>query len=139
MARRMLRSLILALGLLAPLAADDVVMVVANGSELQEISAREISALFTGMTRTVGLRIARPAVLRQGGAHQSFLDRYIGKSPAQYYNWWKRLVFTGKADFPKAFDSEEQMAAFLAENPSYIGYLSPGHVTGDLKVLTVRE
>ncbi len=62
--------------------------------------------------------------LKEGAAHTGFLKTYLGKTPAQFKNYWKKLVFTGKAKQPKSFKTEKELVEYVGKTKGAIGYIS---------------
>ncbi len=64
------------------------------------------------------------ATLKEGTPHTGFLKTYLGKTPSQFKNYWKKLVFTGKAKQPKAFKTEKELVEYVGKTKGAIGYIS---------------
>jgi len=57
------------------------------------------------------------------------------KSQSQFTAYWAKLMFTGKGVPPKVVDTEADMVALVAKNPSIIGYVDAANVTADVRVV----
>ena len=78
------------------------------------------------------------AVLQDGVIHKSFLEGIVEKTSSQYENYWKKLIFTGKAVAPKSFDTTSKALEFVAGQEGAIGYISAGEAGGSVKTITIK-
>ena len=102
------------------------------------LSKADVAAVFLGKKGKIGGTKVVLATLKGGNTHKAFLKAYVGKTPSQYRNYWKKLVFTGKAKAPKSFKSEKALAAFVAKTPGAIGYIAAGDAPAGTKAITVK-
>lgn len=113
------------------------VTVIVHPSVASSASADDISRLFLGKRKTLsdGYKVI-PLNLSEGNAVRSeFNDKVLGKSDSQLKSYWSKLIFTGKGQPPKEFDSEAEIIKMVKDNPNMIGYVSSGSVTADVKAL----
>jgi TonB family protein len=137
-----LRSPLAVLGWLAvltfySLAAD--VKVVANPSvKTDSISVGELRSVFLEETDTLrdGTHV-EPVFEREGAAHDIFIKDFLKQTNASLRSYYGRLVFTGKASMPKAFNSDAQVVAYVAVTRGAIGYVSTSASAEGVKVLDV--
>lgn len=70
--------------------------------------------------------------------HEAFLKAYVGKSPSQFANAWKKIVFTGKAAAPVSAKSDAEVIEAVAKSPGAVGYISdPAAAAGNAGVTVV--
>jgi len=142
-ARRTVLALSLAATLLAAAStltwAADYAVVAHQGVPGAAVSKADLQAIFLGdkTTWSTGAPI-KLAVLEDGAAHKAFLQAVVGKTPAQFDNYWKKLVFTGKAGAPKSFADAAALADYVAKTPGAVGYVDAGTATGSAKTLKVE-
>jgi ABC-type phosphate transport system substrate-binding protein len=116
------------------------VLVIANPSvKAREISKSDLRDVFTGAVTSLpdGSRVV-PILLKDGTAHEEFLQEYIGKSDTAYRAGWRSLVFSGQAYMPKSLDGNAAIVDFVAHNQGAIGYVSKTAPHENVKVLTVK-
>ena len=121
-------------------ASDEGLVVVANASvSAREVKSEELREIFLGERRTLanGSKIS-PVFLKNGPAHQSFLDAYVGKSDGAFRAGWMRLVFTGKGSLPRTFDTEAEVLEYVAATPGTIGYVRSFTARANVKILAVK-
>jgi hypothetical protein len=105
--------------------AQDVLLVVSKDSQISEISASDVRAIFTGTkTRFADGSHATPVTLKGGPAQEVFLRNYVGERPDEFRAQWRKAVFTGQGAMPRAFDSEAALIEFVAATPGALGYVS---------------
>ena len=116
------------LGIVAPcvisLAQDGKSILIANTTVPDRpFSMTEIQNIFLGkVTKIEGTKITF-VILKAGDVHTDFLAVYLSRTPSQYTQYWKKLVFSGKGKSPKALETEDELIRYLAETPGAIGYI----------------
>lgn len=117
-------------GLCLSAPADDatgpVVVIASTAGSSDSLSKGDLkNAYLNKKTKWPGGKKMVLTVLAEGEVHKAFLKKYVGKSPSQFRNYWKRQVFTGKGRAPKSFKTEKALAEYVAKTPGAIGYVSP--------------
>lgn len=134
---KILTTVLLLLGLSFPLSAE-IVVVVAKGSKISEISSKDLKRVYTGKTKKVkGNRII-PVITEVDAVHKGFLSKYVGRTPIQFSKTWQKLVFSGKATLPKRYSSESDLINAIASNPKAIGYIDKSKVDDRVKIVAVK-
>ena len=106
--------------------AGSAVIIVNAGWPAGTISKADIEGIFLGKkTRLDDLSVVF-VVQKEGDVHEAFLRNYLGKTAMQFRNYWRQMVFTGKGGAPKAFESEADLARYVAGTAGAIGYVSAG-------------
>jgi ABC-type phosphate transport system substrate-binding protein len=116
------------------------IKVIANPSiNISEISREELNRIFL-ITKTSlqGSGHIEPVLEKNGQAHDVFLRDYIGRTDAALMTYYRSLVFTGKASLPRSFNSDPQVAAYIAKTKGAIGYVGADTVTPGVKTLKVK-
>ncbi len=108
------------------LGADKEVVLIANPSVKEAaITKKEVRSLFLGMkTKWPDKSKAVFAVHKGGKTHRLFLRKYIAKTVSQFSSYWKKQVFTGKGDHPKAFKTEKELIAYVARTKGAVAYIT---------------
>ncbi|MBU3947760.1 MAG: substrate-binding domain-containing protein [Proteobacteria bacterium] len=144
--KRLMRIIIIGLGLLVTIAgtvsavtAGDVKIIANKNVPASSISSDMLKEIFLGKKNTWdnGMSI-NYVTLDSGETHNDFLKTYLQKSDAQFNNYWKKQVFTGQGQMPKAFNSDKAMIDFVAGTNGAIGYVSSTADTGSVKTITVK-
>lgn len=115
------------------------VKVIANPSvRAESISSIELKRVFLLQSRTLknGSNIT-PVLQRSGPAHEAFLQQYLDRSSDEIRIYYQGLVFTGKGSFPRQFNSDAEVVAYIARTPGAIGYVSGAASTQGVDVLSV--
>lgn len=117
------------------------VLIIAHPSvNVESINMQELKNVFMGnrVKWTDELQI-EVVVLKDSSVHKEFTREITHKTSAQFKNWWRRMLFTGKGMFPKEFDSEQALMKYVAENKGAIGYVAPGTKITGVKVIQVLK
>jgi len=119
--------------------AADVVVIVAKNVPANALTRDEVKDIFLAKKTQWdnGAKI-NFVTLKDCETHRAFLKEYLQKSSSQFERYFRTLVFTGKGSLPKAFDSEEELAGYVASTDGAIGYVSSGTNTDSVKVITVN-
>ncbi len=109
---------------LPTLAAEDEMVIVVHPDVADTLKKDEIKQIFLGKkTQWSDNSGVTFVLLDDNDTLNAFLKTYIGKSPDQFKNYWKKQVFTGKGKMPKAFDSPAELMKFLSENHGSISFM----------------
>jgi ABC-type phosphate transport system substrate-binding protein len=123
----------------ALVSAADFVIVANKNVSANSLSKAELQAIFLGeKTRWDDGKPIKIVVLDEGAAHKAFLLAVVGKTPSQFDNYWKKLVFTGKAAAPKAFDEAGKLIDFVAGQAGAVGYVAAGQPIGSVKTISIK-
>lgn len=131
---------LVAVMLLPVLCAAGGVVVIGNPSvPASALSKQDVGNIFLG-NKTVwddGSKITF-VIQKDSAGHETFLKEYISKTPAQFANYWKKQVFTGKGSSPQSLQSDEEMIKFVSETKGAVGYVSSGTGLNNVKTISVR-
>ncbi len=115
------------------------VHIVANANvKIQALSVREVADIFLGRKRqwADGSRI-KLAVLKRAEIQDKFLDTCVGKSPSQYWIYWRNIVFSGSGRMPKIFASEKELLAYVATEDGAVGHIANINLTQSIDVVII--
>jgi ABC-type phosphate transport system substrate-binding protein len=79
-----------------------------------------------------------PVMLEGGQTHENFVVNVIKKTSDQFSAFWKKAIFTGQGNPPKAFSSEAELVAYVAQTDNAIGYVDSSTPHNNVNVLTVK-
>lgn len=118
----------------------DVVFIANTSVEASTLSKKEIKDIFLGdrVSWGNGQKI-HPAVLKDLPVHKEFTRFYTHKTESQFLRFWKKQLFTGKAQIPDTFTSENDLTQFVENTKGAIGYLSFVPKLKGIKIITVSE
>ncbi|MBU0993841.1 MAG: substrate-binding domain-containing protein [Proteobacteria bacterium] len=121
-------------GLTGSAAWADVVIIAHPSVDVESMTAQELKNVFLGnrVKWNDHLQI-KVVVLKDLPAHEQFTRKIVHKTTAQFKNWWRQMVFTGKGLIPRSFNSEQALMAYVAANEGAVGYIS-----SELKPVGVR-
>ncbi|MBU0994268.1 MAG: substrate-binding domain-containing protein [Proteobacteria bacterium] len=120
--------------------AGDKISFVANKDvSVNSLTSTDIKNIFIGKKSEWddGRRIIF-AVLKNEDTHVAFLKKYIKKSPDQFKNYWRNMLFSGKGMLPPTFVTDAEVIDFVTKTSGAIGYVVQGS-KGDVKVLTISD
>src|SRR5271156_6466990 len=88
------RLLFLLFGAIIPVLAQparaQVVVIANSGVAVGDVSKAELHDIFTGVSSSLkGGGQVTPVLLKQGAAHESFLELYVGKSDSAFRASWR--------------------------------------------------
>ena len=94
-----------------------------NSAETFELDKSEVKRIYLGKMRFLenGTRLTLTC-LKKGTLHRDFLKQWVGMTPSQFKNHWRKRVFTGKGKMPRRFKSNATQLNFVDNTPGAIGY-----------------
>lgn len=127
---------------LMPLSSQAQVAVVGGiDSPLASLTKEQISSLYLG--RTSKGPNGNAVVLFNQSDNQPVRDLFYwklnGKSATEVRALWTRLVFSGKAQFPKELLNNEEVKKAVVADRNSIGYIDKSSVDASIKVLFLLE
>ena len=132
-------TLLLIFGLATFSWAGDVVLVANKTIPVSSLSKGDVKSIFLAKKKSVdGVRV-KLATLKGSDLHNQFLKAYVGKTPSQFSNYYKKLIFTGKGKPPKSMTSEAKMIAYVSRTSGALGYVSAAAVTDKVKAIQVMD
>ncbi|NNJ98801.1 MAG: hypothetical protein HKP58_00155 [Desulfatitalea sp.] len=119
--------------------AEGVTIVVNKEVPVESVSADDIHKIFLGKKTTweSGEKIIF-AVWADSKTQAVFFREYVKKSPPQFKNYWKSMVFTGKGTMPSTFKSEEEVLEFVKSTKGAIAFVSEAE-DKEVKKVKVEE
>ncbi len=143
--RQLLVSLCLVAGGLASVQAAEIAVIVNPNNPVSVMTAREVSDLYLGRTRSFVLdeqKIAA-AVYEQpqdSALREIFFRALNGMNLKQLNAYWARLRFSGEVLPPMVLSDSRLVLDAVSRNRGGIGYIDASLVDGTVKVvLRVRE
>ena len=106
------------------IAPSDIVIIANIESDADTISASQVQNIFLGQVKSFSKERVYVCVMKKNDLHEAFLMHYVKKTPSQFLNHWKRLVFSGKANMPPIVKDEQEMIENVIKNKGAIGYIS---------------
>ena len=114
----------------------EVSIITNKNAPQKDLSLDDIKNIFTGKTtlwRSNEKIII--ALLKDDQIHKAFLKKYIKRNAAQFKNTWRQIVFLGKGDSPKRFDTIEEMISFVSRNRLAIGYITNSSSDSNIAII----
>jgi hypothetical protein len=118
--------------------AADYQIVASKDVTVDEISAADLKKIFLVSKTSLGSGHVTPVLQKGGPVHQAFVKGCLGESDQDLQDYYKNLVFTGKAVAPRAVASDAELIAFVALSKGAIGYVSATAIPVGVKKLTVK-
>jgi len=124
------------LGLTSVFAQAEIAVVV-HPSNASAIDSSSISRIFLGKKKSFdGGGQAVPITQDpSSAATDEFNSKVLNKSGSQIKSYWSKLVFTGKGTPPKVVANDAEVISLISADPTLIGYVDAGAVTGAVKVI----
>ncbi|MBX3669169.1 MAG: hypothetical protein KF778_12245 [Rhodocyclaceae bacterium] len=113
--------------------AEELVVVMAAGSGVEQLSREEVANIFLGRFRqlTDGRR-ALP--IDNQSFKEEFYRKLVGRSPAEIGAYWAQLKFSGRTQPPEQEDESRALAIVVA-TPGAITYLERSKADSRVRVV----
>jgi TonB family protein len=115
------------------------VKIVANPSvKVDTISAAELKRIFLEEQNSIadGTHV-EPVLEKNGPAHATFLQDYLGETNEDLQTHYQTLVFTGRGFMPRILRSDAEVVAHVARTRGAIGYVSSAASVAGVKTLAI--
>lgn len=124
--------------------AEDGVIIANAAIPVKQLSKKEITKLYLGRKKIWrnGENVII-AWLDPSDYCAEFLKEYVSKTPRQFKNYWKNMLFMGKTHImPESFDDEASLIRFVSQNKGAIGYVSSSKFSAtpseNVKVISIK-
>jgi hypothetical protein len=115
-----------------------LVVVVAKGSPVTNISRSELKRCFTGEPVVVGDKTLVPFNASPNTPDRAGFDKAVlGMSPDEVGRFWVDRKIRGQSGAPRSLPSPAHIAKVAAKFPNAIGYLPEDQVTTDIQAVAV--
>jgi len=118
--------------------AEDVLIIANKDVPADSLSKNEIRSIFLGEKIKWDNDSKITFVILKTEDYEGFLREYLGNTAAQYLNYWKKMVFTGKSKSPKSFKDTESLIGYIAETGGSVGYLPSSAYNDKVKIISVK-
>jgi ABC-type phosphate transport system substrate-binding protein len=106
------------------LSYSDIVIICHPKSPIKTISKDELKKIFTGRIKSINGHRISPILFENNQVEDLFLKNFINMSSSQYKRHWAKMVFTGKAKKPKAYNNEKELISAIESNIYHITFLN---------------
>ncbi|MBN2372491.1 substrate-binding domain-containing protein [bacterium] len=118
---------------------NDIVIIGNKDVPVDSLTAHDIRSIFLGeMIKWRNNQIII-FVISKTKTHEDFLSKYIGNTAAQYRNYWRKMVFTGKSRSPRSFETDEEILDHVANTSGAIGYIPSGIYSDKVKIISIER
>lgn len=118
---------------------DEIVFIANKSVPFDQISQKNLAKIFLAKKKKWDKCSISIAIYVEKNAEKSFLET-IGKSKRQFENYWKKLIFTGKAKEPTKFNDLDSLIDFVAKTPGAISYIPKSNLKNEkIKTIEVIE
>ncbi|HEX3760710.1 MAG TPA: hypothetical protein VHW23_18475 [Kofleriaceae bacterium] len=125
-------------GALAHADGKKLVVVVAKGSSLTNISRDDLKRCYLGEPVSGGGKTLVPFNAANGTPDRTGFDKAVlGMSPEEVGRFWVDRKVRGQSGAPRALPSAAHMAKVAAKFPGAIGYLTEDQLTSDIQAVQV--
>ena len=117
-------------------------VIIANPSvPVSTLTSQELNNIYTGKIKLWdnGEHIV-VVFSKQKDTQINFLKSYINKTPSQFVNYWRNLIFTGKSStIPKGLTNEDELITYVALTKGAIGYVSADRPLDKVKPISINQ
>ena len=118
--------------------AGNVVVIVNSASSITNVTASDIAKVFMGKSSSLdGEKVKAVDLNEESEVRSSFSEKILGRSVAKIVKLWKKKIFSGKGTPPQTMSNDNEVLAYVADNPNGIGYIDASKVTDKVKVISV--
>jgi ABC-type phosphate transport system substrate-binding protein len=116
------------------------VIVVHRNNPVESMPRREVSAIFLKkVSRWRNGEPTQPVDLEPSPVREKFSRAVHGRGMEAIAAYWQQRVFSGRDSPPPERKRDEDVLAYVRDNPNAIGYVSGKASTAGVKVMRVTE
>lgn len=117
----------------------EMVLIVSASSPQNSIERKRVSRIFMGKVNSFADgEKATPIELTSGASKDAFQQQVLKKSSSQLSAYWARVQFSGAANQPKEFTSEDEIKGLVASNSDFISYIDDSKLDASVKKLEIK-
>ncbi len=134
---KLLMVLLTLIYLLPTVVAEELLVVVSEGSRVESLTKGEVVDLFMGryVTFPNGDKARVFDLASKSKTKGQFYKLLVNRTEAQVNAYWARLLFSGRSVPPEEADSPEALITQIQQTDLAIGYISSQDLTEGLKVV----
>lgn len=123
-----------------PVHAGEVAVVANAKTATGDVDKATLREIYTGVKTKWGdgKKIEFVVLADSGDINDTFMNQFVGRTPAQFVAFWKKQVFTGKGLEPKTVKTEKEVLDYVSSTEGAIGYVGVGSVNGSVKAVSVK-
>jgi ABC-type phosphate transport system substrate-binding protein len=121
-------------------AAAEIVFIVNAKNPVASLTAEQVKNLYLGKAKAFADGSpANPVDQAKGSAGRNELYRnYVKKDDATLQAYWSRQIFSGNGEPPRSVENAAAVKAWVAKDPSAIGYIEASELDGSVKKVPVK-
>ncbi|NRB36994.1 MAG: phosphate ABC transporter substrate-binding protein [Pseudomonadales bacterium] len=125
---------------ISPLSQAELVVIVNPENTLTTLSHASVRKIFLRKVKSFpDGTLARPSELESGNERDKFNTKFLKKTESSLSSYWARMLFSGKANPPRQFNSQKAIKTYVASTPDAIGYIDSSNVDSSIKVIAVHK
>ena len=114
----------------------DIVIVANKNIPENSLSTEDIKNIFLGKKKKWNDNSPIIVVLNNSKpVHHDLLNQYIRRTPSQFKNTWRRLVFSGGGRYPRTFSEDTEVIDFVSSFDGAVSYIDIRHVNDSVKII----
>ena len=119
--------------------AEGYVVIVNKGNGLSSIPKAMLKRFYTGRAKEIdGKKVVPINFTLDSPVGTEFLDKVVGKSPAEYKEYWVAQQIKGAGSAPMVQGAIPGIIGMVSNIPGAIAYIPADQVTDAVKVITVK-
>ena len=119
---------------------EEYVLVCHKECPVDQLTAQEVERIFLGKMRKwpdgSGIKIV---VNSNEEVHAQFTRNMLNKSPSQFSNYWRKILFSGKNILPVMVESDVDAQKYLLEHANALTYINVTNLNNTVKKILVAE
>lgn len=119
--------------------AGEIIIIGNRDVPVSSLDISEIRSIFLGEKVKWDNNRKITFVILKTEAHEDFLSKYIRSTAAQYRNYWRRMVFTGKSRSPRSFKSPGRLLDYIANTSGSVSYIPSKAYRDKVKIILVNK
>ncbi len=117
---------------------EEYVLVCHKECPVDTLTAQEVKRIFLGKKKKWADGSAIDIVVNANNeVHGQFTRTLLGKSPAQFSNYWRKILFSGRSMLPVSVKNDVDAKSYMTGHPNALTYVGVTSLDTTVKKLVV--
>ncbi len=119
---------------------EEFVVVCHQNSPVNKLTSKEVKRIFLGkMKKWPDGSSIDIVVNKNKEVHAQFTRDVLQKTPLQFSNYWRKILFSGKSVLPVFVENDVDAKSYLAEHSNALTYIEINSFDKTLKKIIIEE
>ncbi|MCB2182107.1 MAG: hypothetical protein KQH63_08795 [Desulfobulbaceae bacterium] len=117
---------------------EEYVLISHKKSPVEQLTSQEVKRIFLGKMKKWPTGTSIQIVVNiNKEVHSQFTGDVLKKSPSQFSNYWRKVLFSGKSMLPVYVKNDEEAINYVSNHEDAITYINIAHYDDTFKKIAI--